>query len=256
MYDLSSTLIAAVLMVSMAVAIEIGYRLGRWAQADVNESGVAHINAVQASLLGVLALLIGFTFSLSLQRFDSRSEAVVEESNAIGTAYLRTALLGDGQREEARQLLREYLDLRVRAGRYALTETASRQELLDAGNQTLEALWAVVVRAVNADANPVRTGLFVQAVNELIDAYGRRDAALNRHVPELVLLLLYGTFLMIGSIVGYACGIGRHRPSYATYILVGLIVLLVAVIIDLDRPRRGLIEVSQQSLVELQEALR
>lgn len=255
MYDLSSSLIAGLLLVSMAVAIEIGYRIGRRSRSGVNESGVAHINAVQASLLGVLALLIGFTFSLALQRFDSRSDAVVEEANAIGTAYLRAGLLGS-EGEEARRLLRDYLDLRVSAGSRALTDVAAREELLAASSQALDTLWALVVRAVAADPNPVRTGLFAQAVNELIDSYARRDAALNRHVPELVLLLLYGTFIMIGSIVGYACGIGGHRPSYATYILVGLIVLLVFVIVDLDRPRRGLIEVSQQNMVELQEALR
>lgn len=255
MYGVSSWLIAGVLLVSMLVAIEVGYRLGRRARGSADDSGMAHINAVQASMLGMLALLIGFTFSLALQRFDSRSEAVVEEANAIGTAYLRTDLLPPEQREAARSLLREYLALRVRAGRETLVETTRRGDLLAAGNRTLASLWEVAARAVAADASPVRTGLFVQAVNELIDAYGRRDAALNRHVPELVLYLLYGTFILIGSIVGYACGIGGHRPSFATHILVALIVLLVFVIIDLDRPRRGLIEVDQDSLVQLQATL-
>lgn len=256
MYDQSTPLIAGLLLVSMVAAIEIGYRIGCRAQATANESAVAHINAVQASLLGVLALLIGFTFSLALQRYDSRSEAVVEEANAIGTTYLRAELLTGSERGQAETLLRQYLDLRIQAGRKALTDGASRQELLAASNRTLEALWAVAAGAVAVDASPVRTGLFVQALNELIDSYARRDAALNRHVPELVLLLLYGTFIMIGGIVGYACGIGGHRPSHATYILVGLIVLLVFVIVDLDRPRRGLIEVSQQSMVDLQQSLR
>jgi hypothetical protein len=89
----------------------------------------------------------------------------------------------------------------------------------------------------------------------MIDALEVRDAALNRHVPEVVLLLLYGTFLMTGSIVGYASGVYGHRASYITYVMVGLIVLLVFVIIDLDRPRRGLIEVSQKSLQDLQASI-
>jgi uncharacterized membrane protein (Fun14 family) len=100
------------------------------------------------------------------------------------------------------------------------------------------------------------SGLFIQALNELIDSLGRRDAAVHRHVPEAVLLLLYGTFLMAGGIVGYACGVGDHRPSFASYVMVVLIVVLVFIIVDLDRPRRGLIQVSQKSLLDLQASMR
>jgi uncharacterized membrane protein (Fun14 family) len=75
-------------------------------------------------------------------------------------------------------------------------------------------------------------------------------------VPELVLLLLYATFLMAGAIVGYASGVAGHRPSFASYIMVALIVVLVFMILDLDRPRRGLIQVSQKSLVDLQASIR
>jgi hypothetical protein len=106
------------------------------------------------------------------------------------------------------------------------------------------------------EPNPVTTGLFVQSLNELIDSFGRRDAAVSRHVPEVVLLLLHGTFLIACVIIGYACGIGGQRPSLATYSMVALIVALVFVILDLDRPRRGLIEVSQKSLLDLQAAIR
>jgi uncharacterized membrane protein (Fun14 family) len=89
----------------------------------------------------------------------------------------------------------------------------------------------------------------------LIDSYGRRNAALERHVPEVVLFLLFGTFVMTLGIVGYAAGVAGHRVSSVVYIMVVLIVLLVFVIIDLDRPRRGLIEVSQKSLTELQTSI-
>jgi hypothetical protein len=61
---------------------------------------------------------------------------------------------------------------------------------------------------------PVTTGLFVQSLNELIDSFGRRDAAVSRHVPEVVLLLLHGTFLIACVIIGYACGIGGQRPHW------------------------------------------
>jgi putative Mn2+ efflux pump MntP len=130
MYDQNSLVIAGILFVSMALAIEVGYRIGRRAQTFVSDSSKAHVNAIQASLLGVLALLLGFTFSLSLQRFDSRSVEVVEESNAIGTAYLRAQLLPPSIRSEVQKLLQSYLNLRVQAGAITLSNEAEREVLL------------------------------------------------------------------------------------------------------------------------------
>jgi hypothetical protein len=98
----------------------------------------------------------------------------------------------------------------------------------------------------------VSSGLFIQSLNDVIDAYGTRDAELNRHVPEIVLFLLFGAFILAACLIGYASGVAGHRASFATYILVVLISLLIFLVIDLDRPRRGLIEVPQKSLVDLQ----
>jgi hypothetical protein len=252
MYDINSVLIASALFVSMALAIEAGYRLGFRFRASSNDSSKAHVNSIQASLLGILALLLGFTFSLSLQRYDSRSAAVVEEANAIGTAYLRAALLPASVREDVRHGLRDYLALRIRAASVALDRPADREALLAETSASQAALWQQASRAAAEEPNPVTTGLFIQALNGMLDAQGTREAALNRHVPELVLFLLYGTFLLTGGIVGFAAGVANHRPSLVSYVMVGLIVLLVFIIIDLDRPRRGLIEVSQKSLVDLQ----
>lgn len=255
MYDLDSTLIAAILFASMAAVIELGYRIGQRREHHGGEPSKDHVNAIQASLLGVLALLLGFTFSLALQRYDGRSVAVVTEANAIGTAYLRAELLPAPADRQARERLRDYLALRVEAGNVNLIELAQRQALLDRASTSVEALWELAVKVAKEDPNPVTTGLFLQALNDMIDAFGSRDAELNRHVPELVLVLLHGTFLMTGVIVGYAAGVAGHRASFVTYIMVTLIVLLVFIIIDLDRPRRGIIEVSQQSMVDLQTSL-
>lgn len=255
MYSQSSVLIIGVLFVSLVLAIEAGYRVGRKAQPFSTEATTSHVSAVQASLLGVLALLLGFTFSLSLQRYDSRSEAVVDEANAIGTAYLRTQLLPPSIRGEVQALLRGYLDGRVQEGTIPLSQGAERQALLTKASQDQDALWRYAVQAAEEDKSPTTSGLFIQSLNELIDSYGRRNAALDRHVPEVVLLLLYGTFLMTWSIVGYAAGIAGHRVSAAAYIMLVLILMVVFIIIDLDRPRRGLIEINHTSLTDLQTAV-
>jgi len=255
MYDQNSVLIAAILYVSIALSIEAGHFLGRAAQGRATEPSRAHVNAIQASLLGVLALLLGFTFSLSLQRFNDRSEAVVNEANAIGTAYLRAQLLPLSVRRDVQQSLQRYVDLRVKAGGVSLDDEADRQILLMRANETLDEVWRYALRAAEENPGPVPSGLFIQSLNDLIDAYGRRDAAVERHVPEFVLFLLYGTFILTGLVLGYGAGVAGHRASFATYILVALIVVLAFIIVDLDRPRRGLIRVDQRSLEALQVAI-
>ena len=254
MYDHNSLLIVGILLLGLLAFVEVGYTLGR-RMDSVPESMRAQINTIQGSMLGVLALLLGFTFSLALQRYDIRSAAVVEEANAIGTSLLRASLLPEPAGAEAHDLLRDYLQLRVQAASLSLDLDEERAAVLRQSNQTFEALWQHAARTAQQNPNPVTTGLFVQSLNDLIDAYGTRDAALERHVPEVVLFLLFITFLMAACIVGYASGLARHRASFATYILVALIAFLVFIIIDLDRPRRGLIEVSQQPLVSLLESL-
>lgn len=251
MYQAPSIVIATVLLLSMVVAIEIGHRVGLRVKTPASEAFKGHVNATSSSILGILALLLGFTFSLSLQRFDSRSEAVVDEANAIGTTYLRAQLLPESHRANVLALLGRYLDLRVQESSQSLVDENQRQVLLAQATAAQTQLWAYAREAAQQNPNPVTVGLFVQALNEMIDSFGRRDAGLNRHVPEVVLLLLYGTFLMAGAIVGYASGVSGHRPSFVMYIMVVLIVVLVFIILDLDRPRRGLIQVSQQSLFDL-----
>ena len=254
-YGLNSLFIAGVLFISMSIAIEVGYRIGRVKQASADEAIKAHINAIQASLLGVLALMLGFTFSLALQRFDSRSQAVVDEANAIGTTYLRAQLLPVSVREETQKLLQNYADLRVKVSGLSLDNETEREAFLFKANNVLDALWGCARKAAEEDNSPVTSGLFIQSLNETIDSYGRREAALNRHVPEIILFLLYGTFLMTGGIIGYSAGIAGHRPAMISYILVALIVVLAFIIADLDRPRRGLIKVDQASLIQLKAAI-
>jgi hypothetical protein len=255
MYFISSVFIAVMLFVSMVITIEIGYRIGNKRKAVTSEALKTHLNSIQTSIIGILALLLGFTFSLSLQRYDSRSEAVVEEANAIGTTYLRTQLLPEKLRNDVQASLRKYVDLRVQEGKVSLSNYPARKALLDKTTNAQAKLWDFAKRASEIDPNPVKTGLFIQALNESIDSFGRRNATINRHVPELILILLYGTFLLASVILGFTSGVAGHRPSVVGYLMVILIVILVYIILDLDRPRSGYIEVSQAPILELQTSL-
>lgn len=255
LYDTSSTAICALLFLSMLLAIEVGHYFGRRRASFVDEAKRKHVDNIQASLLGLLALVIAFTFSIAVSRYDSRSEAIVEEANALGTTWLRAQLLPDPARGEALQGLRDYARLRTE---HSIVSTASHEEYRAAVAQAEAAqlgLWAIARRAVELDPSPVRTGLFVQSLNETIDNFGRLDAAIKRHVPEFALWVLYGTVVLAYAVVGYASGIAAHRVSLVGYILAFLIVVLVFVILDLDRPRRGLIEVSNRPLVDVYQMM-
>lgn len=251
MYDTNSFLIAAILFASMVAVIEIGSWLGLRRAASTAKSLKAQLNGLQGSLLGILALLLGFTFSQSLQRYDARSAAVVDEANAIGTTYLRLDLLPPEQRNASAVLMREYVETRIEAGRISMDRHDERQRIIDRSVAIQNELWQLAAAAAGVTDRPATVNLYLQSLNELIDANSSRNAALGRHVPELVLFLLYGTFLLTGALVGYASGVSGVRASRGTYVLVSLIVVLVFIIIDLDRPRRGLIEVNQSSLVDL-----
>ena len=251
MYGIDAAVVAGALLVAMLLVIEGGYRFGRANEREEPPMAKAHVNAIQASLLGILALLLGFTFSSALQRYDARSQAVIDEANAISTAWQRADLLPDAHRAAARAALRDYLDIRIVADGLTMDDYKGVTALRVDTTRAHAALWDVARLAVLADPDPVRTGLHAEAVNELIDAYVRRMAALDRRVPEVVLFLLMGTFLMAGVVVGFATGVAGHRPSLASHVMVALIAVLVFIILDLDRPRRGLVQVDNRSLLEL-----
>ena len=255
LYRFPTPVIAAALFAAMAATIEATYRLGARRRASADRAFVEHVNAVQAALLGVLALLLGFTFSLALQRLDSRSEAVGNEANAIGTAWLRSQFLAPPLDAEAQALLRAYVDLRVKEGHVSMVDRERPGLVADAA-RTQDALWLLARKAVRDDPDEVRTGLFVEALNDTFDAFGNRENALRRHVPEVVVLLMFATFLMVCISIGYAAGIAGYRTSLVTYVMVALIVLLVFLIIDIDRPRRGLVVIDHRALVDLQAGMR
>lgn len=255
LYSLSTAVIVLALALAMVPTLELAARLGRRQAGRVPAAYREHVQAVQAAVLGLIALVLAFCFTLALQRWDARSDAVVDEANAIGTAWLRADALGPPERAQAREALAAYLDLRVREAGLPLPEAAARARIGDAAGQAQAALWRMAADAMRQAPAELGRMLFAQSVNELIDSHGRRQASLARHVPELVLWLLLGTQLLAAGVIGHACGLGGHRPALSLYATLLAMLLMVFLILDLDRPRRGFIQVSHASLVELQASV-
>ena len=252
LYTKSSIAIAASLLLLMILALQIGFMIGIRSIAIKNcKPCKEHISTLLSSLLGMLALILGFSFSIALERHGSRSEAVIEEANAIGTAYLRTTLMPEGYRQQAQKLFVKYLDVRLKESHFNLTQREEREILNLQANKLQMQLWNSVSQAAVHDPNPVTTGLSVQALNEMIDAYGKRYAELNRHIPELVLWLLFLAFIIFGGMLGYTAGISNHQPSKVVYVMLTIVVLVMYLVMDLDRPRRGLIHIDQTPMQSL-----
>ncbi len=254
MYSQSSALIVLGLFIFMLLAMEIGFRSGRRKQASVAEA-ITQANSVLVSMLGLLALLLAFTFSAALQRYEDRSQTVVAEANAIGTTYLRARLLPGGMQDDVQALLRQYLDVRIQEGLVDATDPELHESLLHQAKLMEAQLWNHAVRAAELDKSVVTSGLFIQSLNELIDTSSTRNAALNRQVPEIVLFLMIATIVLTTATLGYASGIAGHRVTLAAFVLLILIALVVYLIIDLDRPRRGVIQVSHESMLSLQQTI-
>lgn len=251
LYSYSSVSIVIILFLLIMLLNEIGFHIGRFVQHRTDDEIKSLTGAVQASILGLLALLLGFTFSMSMQRYDSRNLALIEEVNSIGTTQLRVELLPKQHQNKARQLIVEYINLRISIGKIDLTQQQQRDEYNIKINQLQSQLWALAITATHDDPRPVTTGAFINALNNMIDSQGKRNALLHMHVPEVVLLLLFIVFISSGGILGYSSGLSGRRIIAPTMMVSFLIALIVFIIIDLDRPKRGLIQIDQSLMHDL-----
>lgn len=195
---------------------------------------------------------LGFSYAMAQQRFEARRQLVVEEANAIGTTYLRAQWLPQPHREDVSNLLRQYVDARLPKD----FESRSMEELVEGvsvlSERLLDQLWVHAVDVAKKNPTPV-VALFLSALNETIDLHAKRLAQFQNRVPESVLLLLYLFATVAMLITGYGAGLRTLRCLLPTVAMVVLLCTSLYVIVDLDRPQQGLINVSQESMIRLQQ---
>jgi hypothetical protein len=233
------------------LALEGGYRLGRWRHACAVDEKDGPVGAMVGAILGLLAFMLAFTFSLAAARFEARRQTVLEEANAIGTTYLRARLLPEPQRTEVAKLLREYVDVRVRGvqeGRIA--ETLARSEELHGQ------LWAQATAAAAKNPGSIMTGLFVQSLNEVIDLHAKRVlVGMRSRIPVSIWGGLFGLAIVGMASMGYQAGLSATRRSPAMLLLVLAFAGVLFLIADLDRGNEGFLRVSQAAMTDLQESM-
>jgi hypothetical protein len=261
MNEISQLVIFLSILVVVTAATEYGYRSGLRSRAAAAESGDGnadatrdHVSSLQNGLLGLLALLLGFTFAMAVQRFDARKSLVLEEANAIGTAYLRAQQLREPHRGALSAALREYVDVRL-AFAEARDESGAVARANERAAKLHAAMWAVATALAAETPPPPTLILMTGALNDVIDLHEKRQRALEDHVPLMVLLMLLAVAVASMGLIGAHAGLCGRRHAGATVLVAVMVTGVLSVIIDLDRPRRGLVQVSQSSMERLQQSL-
>ena len=238
-------------LIVILLSVEAGYRLGKRRRALGQEEMEAPVGSMVGVTLGLLAFMLAFTFSMGAERFEARRRVLLEETNAIGTAYLRAGLLPDPQQSEIRRLLREYVDARlegVQPGR--LAHAMQRSEELHG------LLWSQAVAAAAGNPGSIMAGLFVQSLNEVIDVHSKRvQASLRSRIPTSIWGTLYVLAVLGVSAMGYHAGLTGSSRSLAVLALALAFSSVMLLISDLDRPQEGLLKVSQQLMIDLRNSI-
>lgn len=253
LYDVGQGWIYALSIVALIGAAE----LGRWVGRRVRARGAAvHpvLGTIESASLGLLALMIGFTFSMALSRYDSRKAAVLDEANAIGTALLRTQMLPEPEAHASADLLARYARVRLALGKSA-QGSAAWSDAVARSLDLQNGLWREAVAAATGDTRSTPIGLYVQALNDMIDLHEKRLTSLRNHVPETVVLLLYLIALTATGFTGYAAGLAGDGERGSKLVMAVLIATVLILVIDLDRPNLGLVTVSQQPMLDLIQGL-
>ena len=230
---------------------EVGYQVGRWWQARTPDEKEGPTGMLVGSLLALMAFLLAVTMGMAVDRFDSRRQLVLEEANAIGTVYLRAGYLPAPAGDQTRELLREYVPLRI--------DTADEVQLaanFERAGEIQSQLWAIAEPLARSTPDSQVLALYISALNDMIDlGETRLTAIVYARVPETIVWLLFiGAALTLGM-VGFHAGLTRRRSLIGAVVLVVVLGAVITLVVDLDRPRRGFLQVSQQPLIDVQRQI-
>ena len=252
------TWLAAFLFVAIVATLELGRRLGIKRAAREGEAVSEGTSALAGAVYGMLALIIAFTFSGASTRFDVRRQQVVEEANAIGTAYLRVDMVPPVAQPALRDGFRRYLDARISVYSTLPDLAASRAELERATRLQGE-IWALAVAACRMpDSPPSLAVLLLPALNAMFDITTTRTMATKIHPPVIIFAMLVVLALVSAVLAGHDLARGSSRRWLHTLGYAAILSVTVYVIIDIEFPRLGFIRIDaiDQVLVDLRATMK
>lgn len=239
------------IVVIMVAALVGGYYSARARQKDKETGSDRGVGAVAGATLGLMALLMAFVVGFGVNVWNERRDLVVSEANAIGTTYLRAGYLEEPYKSDSRALLLEYADQRVAAMQPGNLEAAKARS-----EEIHSELW-VIVEDLVGDGNTAATfGLYVSALNEVIDLHTERvNMGLYVRIPPFLVIAVLVIAVLSLFLVGMQMGYTERRSLLAPIVMVLVLSSVVYVIVDMDRAIEGLFQVPWQALVDLQAQL-
>ena len=245
-YLIDHRLVALAMLAALVISIEIGYRAGVRA-TDASDSLRSLMSGTAAAMLGILGVLLGFTLSMAIARWDARRDIVVDESNAIGTLWLRAGLLDEPLRNDLRRALQKYTDTRIRLGGSRDNLDALRAAQSD-GVALHEKIWSIVERADQPGTSPAILSTLINAANELIDLHELRVASIQNYLPAFLILLLPAVSAVAVAALAWSFGATTQRGRTPILLLTLLLCTVILLIMDVNRPQRGRIRVGFATL--------
>ena len=230
---------------------EGGFRLGRWWQDRMPGEQEGPTGVLVGSLLALMAFLLAVTMSMASDRFDTRRGMVLAEANAISKAYLEAGYMPEAQTEEMRELLRQYLPLRI-----ATSDPAQLQANIQRSAELHAQMWAIFAEVARTGYISDLMSSLGELLTDIVNLHETRlTAGVYARVPQTILLLLLGGSALALGMVGYSAGLTRRRSILSAVVMVVALGAVLALVIDLDRPQEGFLTVSQQPLLDIQKQI-
>jgi len=247
---------ALTLFALIVLSLRFGWLVGRRRIATFGENANDGVGAVEGAIFAMMGLLLAFSFTGAAGRFDQRRDLIVQETNAIGTAWLRLDLLREGPREQAQDLMRRYLDQRLDV--YSnVTDWPRTLQSLEKVAALQTQIWNLALAQSREDKSQPLPQVLLPALNDMFDIATTRVLATRQH-PHYAIFVMLGVLVLVSA---FLAGFGQSRaPHQSRWHVVGFAAttaLALYLIIDLEYPRFGLIRVDSfdQALVELRESM-
>lgn len=251
-----AALFSVTLFLGVIACVRIGWHRGRARLSTGGEQAVAGLGALEGAVYALMGLLLAFTFTGAADRFQQRRGLIVEEVNAIGTAWQRLDLLDADTRADVRALLRQYLDARIQT--YAnVRDAAAVASALETSGELQDAIWIRVVSAAREDPTPRIASSLLPPVGEMFDIASTRTLATQQH-PPLAIYLMLGFLVLVSSLLagfGMAKSVSLSRLHVLGF--AAIVSITIYLILDLEFPRLGLLRVDDfdQAFLQLRQLM-
>ena len=240
LYDLDAIYIIVVLFFLMLASIWTGYKLGLKKTKTDNKN-----SEISSALLGLLALILGFTFAMAGSRYENRRENLIDEANCIGTALLRSDVYPDSLKNEFKKDFRLYLN--SRKDYYLLDNNEAKLTAsLKQSAEVSDRLWNRAAFYAKDKNYFLQSNMMLPALNQMFDSASKSNMVLNSKVPETIVYLLFAFSIVISFFIGYNSGLEKKINIKFITGFCFLICIVIFITLDLDRPRRGLIKLDTE----------